>query len=130
MDLLNDVLKQLGGLSNECLFAVGLYVVGVVLKRVPQFPNGLIPVVMVLGLGPAGGYFFLNNPGQADPTLTHPEIRAVCIGLAVAAAVCFFHDKVGRYVEKLLPAGLSDQPKPNETNEKINIPSTHPPVGP
>src|SRR5687768_15666138 len=112
MEVLSDLLGQLSNAKTEVLFGVALYVIGAVLKRIPAIPNVVIPVVLVFIVGPVVGYFIFDNPGAADFQLKHPEFRAVMIGMIIAAVVCFFHDQIGRYAEKLLPAWLKNEPQP------------------
>lgn len=104
MSILNDLLNQLGNLSNGALVVVGVLVLGYVIKAIPQIPNGFIPL---LTLATAVTLQVLTGDrSQVDYGVRHPEVRLGLVGAAYWAFAWLAHNQGLSRLEKFLPAPL------------------------
>lgn len=101
LDYLNDFVKQMFALRIELVIILCLNLLGFFLKQFSFFPNKYIPaILLVLGMTV---YMLVGNPGAVENTIRHPSLVLAMWGFLLGAMAVFLHEKVLRYLEKIIP---------------------------
>jgi len=123
MELINDLLNQIGNLSTGALVVTGVLVLGYVIKAIPQVPNGLIPLVTLAASVTL--QVLMGDRSKVDYTVAHPEVRLGMVGVVYWAIGWLLHNQGLSRLEKFLPAPLRGllgvEPKetpPSKNNEQ------------
>jgi hypothetical protein len=122
MDTINDLLAQIQKAPVSLLVIVALNLLGLVLKMVPRFPNGWIPLCLLI-LG-AAAMVKVGDIGSVGPTVRFPEVVLAIIGMIYGFVAWLLHATVLKRLEKLLPAGWIELP-PELTNGQPSQPTTN-----
>jgi hypothetical protein len=123
MDTLTDLLNQIQKAPVSLLVIVALNLIGLVLKLVPRFPNGWIPLcLLILGAGAMVG---VGDVSSVGPGVRFPEITLAIIGIIYGFVAWLLHATLLKRLEKFVPAGLIELP-----SELTGPPAEPPPKPP
>lgn len=115
LSILNELLSQVEKAPYSLLVILGLNLVGIVLKMIPRIPNGVIPAIIVLVLGPLAMIAHGNN-GTVSPDMRYPVAIFIVQGVIFGFIAWALHTTILKRFEKYLPAGLLGEPEPKPTD--------------
>jgi hypothetical protein len=119
LSIINELLAQVQKAPYSLLVILGLNLIGVVLKMIPQIPNYVIPMTLMLVLGPLAMIAEGNN-GTVNPDMRYPIAIFIVQGVIFGFVSWVLHATLLKRFEKYLPAGLlgdatPEPPKPPPT---------------
>ena len=120
MEILNDILHQIGHQPTGALVIICVIVVGYVIKALPKFPCGLIPIV-TLAVAVAMT-ILVAEQGEVDYKCIRPQVRLGMVGVVYWAIGWLLHNQGLSRLEKYLPAPIraligSEETKPEPPKE-------------
>lgn len=113
LSIINELMAQVQKAPYSLLVILGLNLIGVVLKMIPHIPNYIIPMTLMLVLGPLAMIAEGNN-GTVNPEMRYPIAIFIVQGVIFGFVAWVLHAAVLKRFEKYLPAGLLGEPEPIE----------------
>ena len=104
MELLNDLLSQVGNLNNSALIVGIVVVLGMVIQGIPAVHNGWIaPATLVVAVALA---VLTGEVGQVSPNVANHHVRLGMVGVIYWGIGWVLHKQGVNRLGKLLPAPL------------------------
>jgi hypothetical protein len=120
METIDPILNTISSLWDRItsapihlLLILALNALGVLLKRVPQIPNHVIPLILI-GLATVG-YPLLAGPGTVNPESRHPQVVLGIFGFLLGFGAWLLHLFLLKHAEKYLPTWLRGESTPPAT---------------
>ena len=104
MEILNDIMHQIGHLSAGALVIICVVVAGYVVKAIPKFPCGWIPIVtLAVAITMA---ILVGEQAEVDYHCSRPQVRLGMVGVVYWGIGWLLHNQGLSRLEKFLPAPL------------------------